>query len=217
MLIGTAVLLIFAIVGWLFVLSPRMSTAADIDEQTASVDVTNASRQHQLAELAKMKNEVPQAAERVQKLINRMPQEAELPKLFDDIVLAAKRAGISGNQISTITPSVPVPLDAASSTSTGTLSEAKSLAQQANFDVAKLDVTMSVTGTVSQIRAFLSNLETLDRDLLVRETTITSAITGKSDRVATVTATAFVLQSQLPDLVKKVNELLAQLDAESAS
>lgn len=216
MLIGSAVLILVAAVGWLFILSPRLGTTAEIEEQTQSVAVSNTSRQHQLSELDKMKSEAPTAAGRVQKLISRMPQEADLPQMFNQITNAAKKAGIAGNAISTITPSVPEPLDTSGPVDPGTLTDAEQLAQRANFKVAKLDVTMSVTGSIGEIRQFLYNLEHLERDFLIREVTVTNAIEGKGDRVATVTATAFVLQSQLPDLVKDVNELLSELESKKA-
>jgi Tfp pilus assembly protein PilO len=209
---GSAALIVFGAVTWLFVLAPRISTSADLLSQAEAIETVNISQQHRLTELTKMALDAPTAATRVQALLSRMPQEAQLPELFTQLTAAARSAGIPADQISAITQSVPIPLDDPSLSTTGPVEDAQQSAQRANIRVAKLDVTVSATGTTKEVEDFVKNIEGLERDFLVTGVTIAnqSGGAGGADRVASITATTFVLQSKLPDLVKTVNDLLAQ-------
>jgi len=211
--LGVIVIAGVTLVLWFFILSPRMARSVEINQFADSAETANLSQLHRLNELKKMALDAPTAASRVQKLLARMPQQAELPKLFDQISAAARQAGISSKDISAITPSVPIPLDDPLETATGAVSDAQQSAAQANVRVARLDVTTSVTGTTKQIESFTKNIEALDRDFIVTGLSISGASGDVASRhVGTIKATTFVLQSQLPDLVAEVNQLLANAE-----
>jgi Tfp pilus assembly protein PilO len=202
---------------WLFVLSPRLSTAADLESQTSTVEASIVAQQHHLRELNIMVKDAPEAARRVQTLLSRMPQQAELPSLFTQITSVAKKAGISAQDVSAITPSVPVPIDAEKQNQ-GVVSDAQQSPERTRVQVAKLDLSMTVVASSDQLQKFLRGLEQLDRDFLVTGVNVSadpSDPLGKKQS-ATVTATTFVLQSQLPNLEKNVNDLLAQVKTNSA-
>jgi hypothetical protein len=78
---------------------------------------------------------------------------------------------------------------------------------------------MTVSADADQLQRFLRGLEQLDRDFLITGVNVAADPSDPSGKKqsATVTATTFVLQSQLPDLEKNVRELLAEVGAESAS
>jgi len=210
--IGTAVLLSATAAAWFLVLSPRLASAGELQAQAESLAATNLSQQHRLTALHQMAEDAPAAARRVQALLARMPQQAELPQLFTQITNAAKSAGIKAQDISAITPSVPVPIDEVKSNA-GPVTDAQQSAERSRVQVAKLDIAMTVLGSDAQVRQFLRNLEQLDRDFLVNGITLGADPTqAAGDRKsATVNATTFVLQSQLPDLERNVQDLLAQL------
>lgn len=211
--VGTAVLLTATAASWFLVLSPRLAEAGELQTQADAMAATNLSQQHRLTALHQMVEDAPAAARRVQALLARMPQQAELPTLFTQITNAARSAGISAQDISAITPSVPVPIDEVKQNA-GPVSDAQQSAERSRVQVAKLDIAMTVLGTDAQIRQFLRNVEQLDRDFLVNGVTLAADPTkpNSSRRSATINATTFVLQSQLPNLEANVQQLLAQLD-----
>lgn len=211
LLIGLGLLGTLTLGVWFFLLAPRLSTAQDLLLQTQSIEDLNLSQQHRFTELTKMAKDAPEAALRVQTLLSRMPQEADLPQLFTQITEAAAKAGISADKISAIAPSVPKPLDDPRFSATGPVADAQQSAQRSNIRVATLDVTVTVTGTMRQIREYVSNIENLDRDFLITGLTITNQQQEVLNGVqsASITATTFVLQTALPDLVKNVDEMLA--------
>lgn len=210
--VGTAVLLSATAAAWFLVLSPRLAEAGELQTQADSMAATNLSQQHRLTSLHQMVKDAPAAAHRVQTLLARMPQQAELPQLFTQITAAARSAGISAQDISAITPSVPVPIDSVKQNA-GPVTDAQQSAERARVQVAKLDIAMTVLGTDAQIRQFLRNVEQLDRDFLINGVTLAADPTkpGGARKSATVNATTFVLQSQLPNLEANVQQLLAQL------
>ena len=209
LLLGILVVVIVAAIAWLFVLSPRMAESGDLQTQAETVELANLTEQHRLADLMKMADDAPRAAERVQALLERMPREADLPALFDQITQAALAAGIPANGISTITQSVPVPLDTPGLPTSGPLAEALAAAQSANAKVAKMDLTVSVTGKPGQIIDFTRRLGRLDRTVLLSGLSVANP-SGEpdGDHVGTVTGTTFILQSTLPDLIANVDEVL---------
>lgn len=214
---GGAILAVATGATWLFILSPRLSTTADLESQTSTVEASIVAQQHHLRELNILVKDAPEAARRVQTLLSRMPQQAELPSLFTQITSVAKKAGISAQDVSAITPSVPVPIDAAKQNQ-GLVSDAQQSPERTRVQVAKLDLSMTVVANSDQLQKFLRGLEQLDRDFLVTGVNVSadpSDPLGKKQS-ATVTATTFVLQSQLPNLEKNVNDLLAQVNVNSA-
>ncbi len=194
---------------WLTILSPRLSAAAEIEAQAENVELANITQQRKLADLTRMAQEAPQAAERVQALLARMPQEADLPDLFAQITKAATSAGIPEESISAITQSVPVPLSDPALAATGPVADALDSATKSNVDVAKVDVTVSVTATDEQVLDFTENLENLERDFLLSSVSVSNPSgQAKGERVSTVTGTTFLLQSTLPDLVANVDDVI---------
>jgi Tfp pilus assembly protein PilO len=215
---GGAILAVATGATWLFVLSPRLSTTSELQSQTSTVDSSIVAQQRHLRELNTMVKEAPEAARRVQTLLSRMPQQAELPALFTQITSVAKKAGISAQDVSAITPSVPVPIDAGKQ-SQGVVSDAQQSPERTRVQVAKLDLGITVVANADQLKRFLRGLEQLDRDFLVTGVNVSADPSDPlgTRQSATVTATTFVLQSQLPDLEKDVKELLAQVKADAGS
>ncbi len=218
LLAGGAILAVATGATWLFVLSPRLSTTSDLEAQTSTVEASIIAQQHHLRELNTMVKDAPEAARRVQSLLSRMPQQADLPSLFTQITSVAKKAGISAQDVSAITPSVPVPIDAAKQ-GQGLVSDAQQSPERTRVQVAKLDLSMTVVANADQLQRFLRGLEQLDRDFLVTGVNVAADPSDPQGQKqsATVTATTFVLQSQLPNLEKNVNDLLAQVKADSTA
>lgn len=215
---GGAILAVATGATWLFILSPRLATASELQTQTSTVEASITSQMRHLRELNTMVRDAPEAARRVQTLLSRMPQQAELPLLFTQITAVAKRAGIPAQDVSAITPSVPVPIDSGKQ-GQGIVSDAQQSPERTRVQVAKLDLSMTVTANADQLQRFLRGLEQLDRDFLVTGVNVAADPSDPAGdkQSATVTATTFVLQSQLPDLEKNVRDLLAEVRDDPAA
>jgi hypothetical protein len=111
-----------------------------------------------------------------------------------------------------------VPIDSGKQTQ-GVVSDALQSPERTRVQVAKLDLSITVTADSDQLQRFLRGLEQLDRDFLVTGVNVAADPSDpQGDRQSsTVTATTFVLQSQLPDLEKNVQDLLAQVRSDSES
>ena len=215
---GGAILAVATGTTWLFVLSPRLSTTTELESQTSTVEASITSQTRHLRELNAMVEDAPEAARRVQTLLSRMPQQAELPLLFNQITSVAKRAGIPAQDVSAITPSVPVPIDSGKQNQ-GMVTDAQQSPERTRVQVAKLELSMTVSADAEQLQRFLRGLEQLDRDFLITGVNVAADPSDPSGnkQSATVTATTFVLQSQLPDLERNVRELLAEVGADSTN
>lgn len=199
--IGFALIFVGLAAGvWLLALSPRMEQADELTAQAADLELENLGLLSNLNRTRAQLENAPEVAQQAQALLAKMPQTADLPAVLDQITAAAVDAGIDPNQVSSITTGIPVPL------SEGTLPEGVSLAQMA--------VSLSAQGGRQEIQAFLDNLQSLDRSLLITATQVTNAGT-EGDAAAlnlTVAGEMFVLQSKLPDLVATVADLLEAQD-----
>lgn len=208
-LLGTLVCVVLLAVGWFFILAPRLTEPTLLQAEAEGVELANITQQRKLADLTRMAEDAPLAAQRVQALLDRMPRQADLPDLFEQITQAALAAGIAPENISTITQSVPVPLDDPTLSAVGPLADALTSAQESRVDVAKLDLTVTVTAPEEQIIDFSRRIESLGRDVLISGLAVSNP-SGMPDgeRSATVTGTTFILESTLPDLVANVDQVL---------
>jgi len=208
---GIVLVLLLAVLLWLFILSPRMSEAAELEQRTADVEMSNITLQRQYADASTQVAQAPQAAAEAQRLFDRMPQTAELPTVLDQISAAAVDAGIPANDVTSLTTGIPAPVAAEGSEGSTT----------AGIQLAKMDVGMSADAGPDAALAFMDNLQELDRAMLLTATNssganIFGATTGDQQSLQ-VTGSMFVLQSKLPDLVQQVEDLMVQAQADTAA
>lgn len=198
---------------WFGGVAPRMAQAADVRAQVESVDSATLALHSQLNKLQDMVNDSAATAARAQALFSTMPQEADLPNVLTRISKAATDAGISAENIESITPAVPMPLATDDRRSSAGDVAAASAAAKLGVKIAKMDISITVVGRSQQLSDFLDNLQSLDRAFLVTGTSIVTdrTVGTQSDKQSfTVTGTMFVLQSALPDLVAQVKNLVPQ-------
>jgi Tfp pilus assembly protein PilO len=210
-LIGGLVLLLAVVaILWFVLLSPRLSKAAELNSQAAQLQTANLQLRNQYNKALDLAAQAPQAAADAQALFARMPRQAELPEVLDQITAAATAAGIKPQNVQTVNASIPNPVSAAGTDPTG-------------INLAQLELSVTALGKRDQSLGFLDNLQALDRALLVTSTQVTDAATadaqpGKgADETVQVTGSMFVLQSPLPDLVATVEDLLAQAGQPTAA
>jgi hypothetical protein len=213
LVIGIVAIAAAAAALWFFVLSPRLNTVADITSQLEQVDFANTQLQNHYNQGVKLAQEAPQAAADAQALFSTMPEKADLPAVFDQLMEAATSAGIKPEDISVINATVPRPLTGAAP---GTTTAAGASASNLGATLAQMDLDISAGGDKDALLKFVQNLQNLDRALLITATNLTSSDPAAAEAAGTptdtvrVTGSMFVLQSQLPDLVANVDALLAK-------
>lgn len=200
-------LVALAAVAWFLVLSPRLAEAGRLQEQAVQVETANLSLRNQYNQVLEQVDNAPAAAAQAQALFETMPQEAELAVVFDQIMAAADEAGIPATAVQTINATVPEPVTAAGST------------EASGVRLAELILSVTATGKRDEALDFIERLQGLDRALLVTSTTMSADAQAEGkpggNQVVQVEGTMFVLQSELPDLVATVEELIQQAQASS--
>jgi type II secretory pathway pseudopilin PulG len=195
-----------AAIAWFAVLSPRLATANELQEQAEALQTANLALRNQYNQALDQAEAAPAAAAEAQVLFAKMPQTAELPALLDQITNAATAAGIDPTAVTTLTTAIPVPVTAQA----GAAADAPK-----GVNIATMDIGVTAEGTREQVLDFLDNLQGLDRSLLVTGTTDTAVSPEPGQAGATdlesmqVVGEMFVLESKLPDLVATVEGLIA--------
>jgi Tfp pilus assembly protein PilO len=219
---GSLILVVVAVAGWFLLLSPRLATAGELNDQRDSVETANAVTRTQIAELNEMKEQIGQAKADADLLTRRFPPTAEQSVLFNLVQQAAASAGIPASKISTLTISVPTlgttdgsvtlpgataaPAPAADASATGTVPSDPAAAPPAapGGGLASMTVDVTVSASEERLAAFVQALENMDRAFLV--TGINIAGTGETGGSSlTLSGTMFLL----PELVDPTAEVVA--------
>lgn len=207
-LIGAVLVVVAAsAVLWFTVLSPRLATASDLQEQATQMQTANLSLRNQYNQALDQVAAAPEAAAEAQVLFARMPQTAELPTILEQITAAATDAGISPNAVTTLTTGIPAPVTGSGETAAGS---------GTSINLATMEIGVTAEGTRRQVLDFLDNLQALDRSLLVTSTVDSAVIqaeggaTGPDQESMQVGGRMFVLETKLPDLVATVEGLIAE-------
>lgn len=214
-------LLAFAAASWLLVLGPRLATASNLAADTEQTDFANTAMQGRYRQTVQQAATATKAAVDAQALFATMPQQAELPEVLRQIIDAAGRAGIDAKQISVINSSVPRSLTGDPATGADPESAAGAAAKGLGVELAQLDLDVTLAGSREALLRFLDQLQGLDRAVLITSTALTDldqagasspqdapAKSTKADQSLDVTASMFVLQSKLPDIVAAVQKVI---------
>lgn len=213
---GSLLLVVVAVAGWFVLLSPRLATAGDLNDQRDGVETANAVTRTQIEELKQMEAEIGQAKADADLLTRRFPPTAEQSVLFNLVQQAAATAGLPASRISTLTISVPslgssdgsVTLPGATSgapaVDTGTVPTDPALAAAppaaAGGQLASMTVDVTVSGTKSRLVAFVRALENMDRAFLVTSINLGGSEAGSAS--LTLSGQMFLL----PELVDPTAE-----------
>ena len=204
-----AVVLVLAVTAaaWFLILSPRIATTAELEQEADQVQISNNALTVRLAKIEQLTIEAPQRAQEAQTLFAQMPETAELPEVLTQISDAATAAGIRPDGITLITTSIPVSVSDPAATGA---SETANAATSLGVRLATMTIDVTVTGRPPQLQQFLTNLQTMDRTVLINSTAQTEATTNPDDTSLTVRGTMFVLESSLPDLVANAQRVIAE-------
>lgn len=185
-LLGAAVLVLLAGLGWLLVLGPETRALADMRAQIDTTRAQNDLLRQQLAGLQKQQEELPRTRAFAGALAEKFPPTADQPGLFRAVTLAASNAGIGARDVTALTPTAP---------SVGAVDEAAGvqLEEPASANrLAKQSVSVSVEGTYDETQRLLENFEQMPRAYLITTVTL-AAGAGNSIFTTTVTGDMFVM------------------------
>jgi Tfp pilus assembly protein PilO len=159
-LIGTLILLVTLVAAWMFVLSPRSDAVAKVNEQVTAAEQANQALRGQIQSLRARQEQLPALREVSKALDRRFPPTAEQAKLFRMITAAAAEAGIAPQYLSSMTMGAPTAVGG------GTSAQLPGVAAPIS-QIAAQTLTINVSGSPNEIRAFVRNLEKLPRAFVV--------------------------------------------------
>lgn len=203
-IIGSVLLVVLALLSWFLVLSPRMGQAAEINAQTETVQAQTDRLNAEFAKLSALQRDLPELIAEFDAVKATFPTTAELPSLLDQIRAAAAQTGVSVQALETSPPELVAPV-AAEGAAPAAEGEAAAdapadgsvgvpAAGVANGNLATMPMTVTVTGSYDQLKAFLTASELLPRAWLIDSV---QAQGGQEGDLLTLTASGsmFVLDT----------------------
>ena len=150
------------VAGWMLVIKPQRSHAADLRGQAAGVEQSNSQLRNQVSALKAQAKDLPKQQARLAAIEKKIPGNPALPSLIRSLSDAADSAGV---ELVSLSPSAPTALAVqAAAVRTPTRQTAAKTATPALEQIA---VTLSVTGSYFNVEQFVSNLEELQRAMIV--------------------------------------------------
>ena len=199
--LGALVIVVIAAAGWQFLLAPRLDEATTINAEAEQVETATLSTMAKYTDLRRKADELPAAAQETKALFASMPREADLPQFLKQITKAAEESGIPPQDITTLSTSLPTPIDSG---------------EDPAVRLGTISLSITVKGSLVEFRRFLDALVDLDRSILVTSTNVTISADDPQGSTMAIQGTMFVMQSPLEDLLTQVEELVAELDTGEA-
>lgn len=190
--VGWAVLAATALGLGTFVVQPRFAAANRINAEVAAVQQTNGNLANLITTLTARTRDIRAEYARAAAIEAKFPPTAAQADLFTEVQNAASAAGIPAQNVAALTPGVPQPL------STG--GGAGLPGARVAGGVAVMNVGLTVTGSYTQLVAFLHNVENMPRAYLMQTVSLGSGSTG-SVYTLTVAGQMFVMSPPPPPTV----------------
>lgn len=196
---AVAAVVLVLVASWFLLVSPQLSEAKTLSEETQAQEAANATLQTDIAVLEEQYKELPVKQAQLKALKQRVPATDELPLYIQDLTSTADKSGVA---MLSVTPLTAVPLaapDPAVAVEGTTTSAPPNPLLGMNVDIV-------VTGGFFQIQEFVNDLETLERYTLVSGMTIasddTAASSGDSpDLTATINARIYLSPEPVAETV----------------
>lgn len=206
--VRSLILVALVLVGWLFVVSPRLGGSESLAAQIADANTQAAMLEAEAADPSKTEAELKQAMEVFNTLQTRYPETTESTQLTDVVLSAAGQAGIEPGNVAPLTLSDPVlggseaATSGASDNPSPAAADNPSTAPQktglAAVKYATVEVKFAVTGPLSSIQKFLDLLPKQQRLLYVKSVSIQPAEDGLTGYTASITCTSLLLDALTP-------------------
>lgn len=180
--VGAVVLVLVA--SWFLLVSPQLSQASELSEQTQSQENANAQLQTEISVLEAQFKDLPQKQAQLKQLDQQIPATDELPVYIQDLTAAAGRSGVA---MASVTPTATVPLVAPGAAAPAAIVPGQGLP---TGQLSAINIDIVVNGGFFEIQEFVNGLEGLERYTLVSGLTVAEAeSTGTESNVGELTAT----------------------------
>ena len=185
-LTAVAVLAIVA-AGWLLLVSPKRSEAAELRSQRQSQDQQNELLRTQIARLVEQSKDLPEQQSTLKGIRRQLPANPALPELIRAL---NKAATSSGATLESLAPKTPEAVGAASPS-------AGSTAPATSAELVAIPVTITASGKFYEVEQLLNKLEELERAFLVTGFDVTNpeAEQGGTTLALTLEGRVFVAPS----------------------
>jgi type IV pilus assembly protein PilO len=167
---GLAAMLVF-VAGWFLLVSPQQNQASEIQ---AAVDAKTSNVQTLEMQIAKLKvdsKNLVAIQQQAKELRGHLPSTPSMPALIRDIANQAKSSGAILVGITPAQPAklVPIPNQANAS---------GDMSLSAPGQVNEIPLTIQITGNYAQVRNFLTDIENLNRSILLTDVDVTRGDTA---------------------------------------
>jgi Tfp pilus assembly protein PilO len=181
--------------GWFLLVSPKRGDASALRAESASAESANTELRGKLEQLKALAPELPKRQAEFAAIRRQIPDNPSLPQLIRQLNTAAKK---SNTDLISVSPATPVEVV------TATEPTATGAAAPSTDKLMQVPLTLSLTGSYSELEDMINELEGLRRSMLVTSFTLTPDSAGTtggglkldlSGRVYMVNAGAAVTQT----------------------
>lgn len=175
------------VAGWFLLISPTRAEVAELQTQTEAQLDQNSALQTQVSVLKEQNKDLPEKQAELAALRTKIPEAPELPTYIREMQDIGRQSGVS---FTSLTPTTPVGVGGATSTTGALLPE----------ELAAINVDMVVAGSYFEITKFMNELETSSRYTLVSGYSISedgaeegASTQGSPELLATVNARIYLV------------------------
>jgi Tfp pilus assembly protein PilO len=166
-IIGSLILLLIVVVGWLVVVAPETDELGAVRQQIVDAGDQNRLLAQELFTLRLQAKDLDSTRATADALAAKFPPTADQPGVFEQVTAAATAAGIGPKAITALTPTPPA---------IGEIDPLTGVqpAGEGDESLARQTVTLSVKGDYTATQDLLSNLEDIPRAFLIDSVTLTT-------------------------------------------
>ena len=177
--------IVVLVAGWMLMIKPQRSHAADLRSQATGVQSSNDQLRNQISSLKAQAKDLPKQQARLAVIEQKIPDNPALPSLIRSLSDAADGAGVD---LVSLAPSTPTTATAAVSGASAPVTAGRAAAPAAPV-LQQVPVALQVSGTYFNIEQFISNLEGLQRAIIVDSWSLAPGGSGASAASPTGAAT----------------------------
>jgi len=189
--IGSILVIVVIVAGtWFVGISPQLASASAANDSRAAVEAQNEVHEATLLSLEKQFDDIEALRAELAEARKAVPADAGLPELFRQVHRTAAANGVTVSALAFADPTPYVPLEGAALDPE--VAAAMVSASSGSFLVISVDVT--VLGPYQDVMAFVTNLQSGERLMLVHDLTLVEGeMAADSEVQLKLTGQVFVL------------------------
>jgi Tfp pilus assembly protein PilO len=158
--------------GWFLLVKPQHAKAASLRQQAQSIQTSNQSLQLQVNQLRQQQQGLPAQQKKLAQIAAKVPNNPALPALIRQLSTAADAAGVN---LVSLAPGQPTLVQAtagathlpASATGSAAAGSGAASSTTPTATLASIPLALNVQGSYYNLEQFFSNVEGLNRAMLV--------------------------------------------------